>query len=96
MIDETDNLVKLEGGIYRPKSFWLTKKDPFTLSPLYDYFRHQERMGIYVTGQNYFQFNLTPLFFEDIIFRVKHEMNIILSLYGQTGSGKVQARLCSH
>lgn len=85
---DESNIVRLEGGAMRPKSFWLTKKDPFTLSPLYDYFRHQERMAIYVTGQNYFQFNLTKLFLEDIAYRVAHDMNLILSVYGQTGSGK--------
>jgi len=83
-----DNIVELEGGVLRPKTFWLAKKDPFTLSPMYDYFRHQERMAIYVTGQNYFQFNLTKLFLEDVVYRVKHDMNMIFSVYGQTGTGK--------
>lgn len=86
-----DNLVKIEEGdnvIYRPKQVWSLKKDSFTLSPLYDYFRWQELMGIYVTGQNYLRYDLSKKFFIDLKYRTENEMNVIISIWGLTGSGK--------
>lgn len=82
-----------EGEVYRPKQYWVRRKDPFTLSPLYDYFRWQELMGIYVTAQNYLMYDLTDKFFVDMKYRLDHEMNVILSIYGQTGTGKSAASL---
>jgi hypothetical protein len=94
-VDDTifteDNLVKIKEGdsvIYRPKQVWSLKKDYFTLSPLYDYFRWQELMGVFVTGQNYLRYDLTKKFLIDLKYRVEHEMNVIISIWGLTGTGK--------
>ena len=69
------------------------KNHKYTISPLYDYFKYQERMGINVTPQNYLRYNLTEKLFEDYKFRVDNQMNVIVSIYGQTGSGKSAASM---